>query len=105
MINQLTKDGLTGNSGFGVEGFGPLIRHVSAPYAATKGKVFVDDGDLGWERMPRKAAEKAGRRIIRCTYCKRPATTVDHSWPYLTEATHCAWHRDWRHLMEEKDSI
>ncbi len=101
MINQLTKDGLTGNSGFGVEGLAPLIRHVNAPYAATRGKVFVETSDLGWRRMTRVAAEKAGRRIIKCSYCKRPATTVDHSWPYLIEATHCAWHRDWmRHANE-----
>lgn len=100
MINQLTKDGLTGNSGFGVAG----LFHVNAPYAATKGLVFADDGDLGWERVTRVEANKRGRPIIRCTYCKRPATTVDHCWPYLTEATHCAWHRDWMRHMKERET-
>lgn len=103
-INSLTKDGLTGVSGFGVDGLAPLIWHVNASYASTKGKVFVSTKDMGWRRMSRVTAEKQGRSIIRCSYCKRPAISLDHSWPYLQEATHCAWHRNWRELANEMES-
>jgi len=100
--NQLTKDGLTGRSGFNVEGMS-LAFHVSANYAATKGMVFVESEEecTNWERMTRVVAEKQGKRIIRCSYCKRPAISLDHSWPYLQEATYCARHRNWQELMRE----
>ena len=102
MKNQLTKDGLTGNSGFAVEGLAPLITHISANYASTKGKVFVETRDMGWRRMTRVAAEKQGKPIIRCSYCKRPAISVDHCWPYLQEATYCGHHRNWTRFAEER---
>lgn len=95
--NQFTKDGLTGRSGFNVEGMS-FAFHVSANYAAMKG-VFVETKDMGWRRMTRVAAEKQGKRIIRCSYCKRPAISLDHSWPHLQEATYCARHRNWQELM------
>lgn len=104
MKNQLTKKGLTGTSGFNVEGLNPAS-HINAPYAAAKDGVFVETGDMGWQRMERATAEKRSLRIIRCSYCRRPATTVDHSWPYLTEATHCAWHSDWRKHADQVQPI
>lgn len=91
--NILTKDGLTENSGLNVEGFGGIF-HISAPYAAGDKKVFVETRDFGWRRMTVTRAKKENRTIIPCSYCKRPAITVDHYHPYHNEMTHCAWHRN-----------
>lgn len=101
MNNSLTKNGLTGNSGFGVV---PGI-HINANYAAVKGKCFVEveeNGDLtgAWKRTTVKCAKEKGWRIIKCSYCNRPAISLDHCWPYLTEATYCAHHRDWQKHLE-----
>lgn len=106
MTNQLTKDGLTGNSGLfpytsQTETGSKCFFHVSANYAATKGKVFVETRDMGWERVDKAVAIKRGLPIISCSYCRRPATSVDHHYPYHTEANHCEWHRDWIKLAEE----
>ncbi len=60
-MNQLTKDGLTGNSGFNVAGLGPAITHVSSNYAATKGKVFVSTRDMNWRRMTRALRAKENK--------------------------------------------
>lgn len=43
-------------------------------------------------RMTVKRATKEGRKIIRCCYCKKQATWLDHCWPY-GEAM-CEEHRE-----------
>lgn len=100
--NQFTKDGLTGNSGFNIEGLSDIF-HLSANYAATKGFVFVEvkEDRRDWERVKKSDAIKNKRHIIRCSYCTKPAISLDHSWPYLQEATYCADHRDWQKMMEK----
>ncbi len=102
--NDFTKDGLTGTSGFGVEGL-PGIWHINANYAATEGNVFVEVESAGeWERMKETDAVEQKRRVIPCTYCAKPAISLDHSWPYLTEATYCADHRDWQRWATEAET-
>lgn len=103
MKNQLTKEGLTGGSGFGVESL-EGIWHLNANYAATEGHVFVETKDveyIEWRRV--KTEDAKGHRIISCSYCKNPAISLDHSWPYLTEATYCADHRDWQKWSAERE--
>ena len=112
--NTLTKDGLTGNSGFGVS---PLFVHVAANYIAgrarpTKGKAkgkgetmcFVEYHPRGpdgkpdpvptWKRMTVKRAKKEGRHIITCSLCRRPAISLDHYWPYYSDGNYCACHQE-----------
>lgn len=99
-MNVLTKDGLTGNSGFGVLNM-PFATHVSASYAATKKKCFVASRNTDWRRMTLARAKKERREIISCSYCRRPAISLDHFWPYHSEVNHCAWHRNWTELIKE----
>ena len=96
--NKFTKDGLTGNSGFRVEGISDAW-HVNANYAATENMVFVESGDMGWKRMKEADAVEKKRRIIRCSYCTKPAISLDHCWPYLQEASYCDKHRNWQELV------
>ena len=100
-MNCLSKDGLTGNSGFGVDGLSGII-HVSANYAATKDHVFVETEDMGWERIKRADLATDKRPVIRCSYCAAAAISLDHCWPYLQEATYCEVHRDWQRWMKEE---
>lgn len=79
--------GLSGNSGFVATPDGMV--HVNANYDSNK-KVFVETRDGYWRRESRKRANP--EKIIRCSYCKRPAVSLDHCWPYLQEATTCAVH-------------
>ena len=101
-MNILTKDGLTGCSGVGVANL-PGIIHISANYAAGKKRCFVVtharrlDGP-SWKRMTLARAKKEKRDILRCSYCSRPAISLDHHWPYHSEANHCAHHRNWTEL-------
>lgn len=103
-MNILTKDGLTGNSGIGVENL-PGVFHISANYAAGKKHCFVlthlrhRDGPR-WKRMTLARAKKEKREIMRCSYCNRPAISIDHFWPYHSEANHCARHRNWNELCQ-----
>ena len=94
MRNKLTKDGLTGNTGLGVSG---VFFHISANYAAGKGKCFIEkehkEWGLVWQRMTLTRAKKEGRKIIPCAKCKRPAISLDHHWPYESEYNYCARHR------------
>ncbi len=101
MTNLLTKHGLTGNSGLGALG----CFHVSANYAARKAGCFVEVIPRGervptWRRMTVERATKEKRHIISCSYCRRPAISLDHYWPYHSEANHCAWHTNWTELAE-----
>ena len=86
-MNTLTKLGLTGNSGF----IGNI--HVSAPYAAGRGMVFVETDDIGWARVNEKMANRHKSTIIKCYHCDEPAIRLDHLWPYHIEYNAC-----WLHL-------
>jgi hypothetical protein len=90
--NELTEHGLTGNSGFAVAGL-PTCFHVNANHAANDGTVFVEHKDH-WRRMKAEEATAKKKRIIPCTYCAKPAISLDHSWPYLVENTYCADHKE-----------
>ena len=90
--NELTEHGLTGNSGFSVAGLTTCF-HVNANYAANDGMVFVEHKDH-WRRIPAKEAEVKKKRVISCTYCSKPAISLDHCWPYLAENTYCADHKE-----------
>lgn len=82
--NQFGKYGLTGDSGF----IGDC--HFSAPYDCN-GMVFVEH-DNWWKRMDKKEAKKKGLKIIKCEYCDKPAVSLDHHWPYMSDTTVCAKH-------------
>lgn len=88
MKNTLTKRGLTGNSGF----IGNI--HISAPYAAGDGRVFVGTKDH-WERVTAFDAKRYKRTIIQCYVCESPAVRLDHLWPYHSEMNACACHLRW----------
>lgn len=94
MKNTLTKDGLTGNSGFGALG----MFHISANYSAGENHVFVEcfeDGDPvpTWKRTTAKQAKRKKLNIIKCAHCNAPAISLDHFWPYYSEQNYCAKHR------------
>lgn len=93
MENKLTKDGLTGDSGLGVAGF----FHVTANYAAGEGNCFVrrEDAEYGdiWERLPLKQAQDERLEIISCAQCDKPAISLDHHWPYMSDYNYCEDHR------------
>lgn len=92
--NKLTKNGLTGNSGFNVAGM-PAFHHISANYASNNGMVFVEHEDrYRWQRMPAKMAVEKKKHIISCSYCSKPAISIDHCWPYLIENTYCEDHKE-----------
>lgn len=99
MKNILTKDGLTGCSGYGVEN-APTAIHVLANYAAGNKRCFVVTnanrrGAPWWKRMTLDRAKNENRPIIRCSYCSRPAISLDCLWPNHSEANYCAYHRNW----------
>jgi hypothetical protein len=70
---------------------------------SNNGKVFVeweyhsrlDDGTIDkwhhWKRMTLKRAMKENRRIITCSFCKKPAISLSHYWPYMGP-NHCEDH-------------
>ena len=102
MKNTLTKIGLTGNSGMlpcatssnrkTVDSIG--IIHISAPYDATEGRVFVDTNDH-WERVTKFDAKRYKRRVITCYVCENPAVRLDHLYPYHAEMNACKEHLHW----------
>lgn len=96
MKNTLTKRGLTGNSGF----IGNI--HISAPYAAGDGRVFVETKDH-WDRVTAFDAKRYKRTVIQCYVCENPAVRLDHLWPYHTEMTACKDHLDWYKDWECQD--
>ena len=101
-MNKLTKNGLTGDSGFAVCNF-PGAWHITANYAARRRGCFVVDKVQGWKRMTLYRARKENHDIISCSYCKYPAISLDHLYPYMNEATHCAKHRNWREIIEARN--
>lgn len=96
-VGIVGKNGITGNSG--VVPFG----HLAMPFDGN-GKVFVvwtyrrkfPNGKIekhdGWKRMSYSRAVKEKRVIINCSYCKRPASRLDHYWPYMSEMNACSEH-------------
>ena len=87
--------GLTGNSGLLVDGDGKVVGHISAPYD-NNGMVFVEvqhpEYGMIWERMPKEQAEAEGKTIIRCCQCDKPATSLDHFYPYFSGQNLCDDH-------------
>lgn len=78
---------------------GSGIFHVNAPFQAREGQVFVDLGGEWWGLGEPGAVLEEGRTIIKCRYCEAPAVQLDHLWPYQTEQTACARHKEmapWR---------
>jgi predicted sulfurtransferase len=62
---------------------------ISINYDAPKEMVFVR-GDMEFtdgELVP--LAEAKPDRIIRCSYCEKPANQLDHFFPYHSEYTMC----------------
>ena len=82
--------GLTGNSGFVAPGL-----HIAANYDCN-GMVFVEVEDpewgLIWERMESIEAHEKGLQIIKCALCEKPATSIDHYFPYYQEMNRCDDH-------------
>jgi len=106
---QISKHGLTGNTGLGVGGF----FHVSMPYDSN-GKVFVvvklkeklPSGRFytheSWKRVDIKKAKEAD--IIRCAFCNNPAVRLDHLWPYYCETNSCEKHlNEFKKHLDNKD--
>ena len=84
--------GLKGNSGLILDDNGKVIMHINAPYD-NNGMVFVYTEDhMLWERMSLKQAKKEKREIITCCQCDKPATSLDHHYPYMTGRNLCDDH-------------
>jgi len=66
--------------------------HVSRPFVAKPGEVFVVSGiqEESWQLCPESEAE--GKRVIVCTHCDKPAIQLDHFWPYYSDHNLCAFH-------------
>lgn len=66
--------------------------HISRPFVAKPGEVFVVSGTTGqdWQLCPESEAE--GGRVIVCTHCDKPAVQLDHFWPYYSEHNLCTFH-------------
>jgi hypothetical protein len=81
---------IKGNTGLGRMG----MFHISAPYDCN-GKVFVDahiEGYQDWERVDIKDADPT--KIIKCAKCDKPATQLDHHYPYDDFFNLCDEHED-----------
>ena len=74
--------GLKGNSGF-VSG-----RHISSPYDCN-GLIFAEKGDW-WQRM--KPEDITNEKIIKCSYCEKPAVRLDHYFMTSSKETACRDH-------------
>lgn len=87
--------GIVGNTGCIYDEQGKLRMHISAPYS-NNGKVFVriEHAEWGWiwKRTTEKQAKKRHLPIITCCQCDKPATTMDHHWPYMSGMTLCDDH-------------
>ena len=83
---------LKGNSGLIYDDDGKLVMHIAAPYDSN-GLVFAiiqEDNELPtWERMTIKEAHKRNLGIINCCQCNKPATQVDHYWPFCSGQNLC----------------
>jgi hypothetical protein len=81
---------IKGNTGLGHDG----MFHSPAPYDCN-GKVFVkaEVGEYSdWERVDEKDADPS--KIIKCAKCDKPATQLDHYYPYDTYFNLCDEHED-----------
>ena len=91
--------GLKGNSGLIYDDNGKLVMHLNMPYDAGKNKVFaiIQDPEQTelptWERMTAKQADKRNLPIITCCQCDKPATQLDHHWPYMSGMCLCDDHK------------
>lgn len=92
MVNPKKPFGLTGNTGVFSDKDGSFV-HINAPYVSD-GKVFVTlkSEPMSWRRVTPKEAKRRKMSVIKCSYCKRAAVRIDHSWPYLTGTTSCNNH-------------
>lgn len=91
--NQLSRAGLTGNSGW----LSPNL-HVNAPYSSNGG-VFAEVWDrrfriMSWRRVTRAEAKRKKLRLIPCAHCRGAAVRIDHSWPYMVGMNACKRHLD-----------
>ena len=70
--------------------------HISAPFHAFPGYVFVLDRKLQPYCIPARDFRLLGRALgaerLKCSYCNDPAVQLDHSYPYISELTMCATH-------------
>lgn len=79
------EHGITGNSGIVPGG------HVSANFSAGDGNVFILVEDF-WKRIS-KSDLKPEMKIVECVYCKKPAISIDHHYPYESEFNYCKDHK------------
>ena len=83
---------LKGNSGLILDDNDKMIMHINAPYD-NNGMVFVHTEDhMWWERMSLKQAKKEKREIITCCQCDKPATSLDHHYPWMIGQNLCDDH-------------
>lgn len=64
--------------------------HISRPFLAKQGEVFIRDFVLPWRSCLKAEAQED--RIIRCAHCNEPAAQLDHFWPYYSTYNLCAFH-------------
>lgn len=72
-----------------------MIGHISHPFGAGEDHCFVEgleDCD-SWHRISLAKAREENLQIIACRYCDKPATQLDHFWPYHSEYTLCQKHK------------
>jgi len=64
--------------------------HICTSYRVKPGWCFVDDKRLDWRRTRLVwVAKKDKRKIIRCARCRRPATWLDHFYPWMSDMNRC----------------
>lgn len=93
-----TNYGLSGNSGLLTDDKGTVVMHLNMPYGNNdENTVFVVPKGAefdSWRRMTKEEAKKQGLTPIKCSYCKKPAVRLDHSWPWMMGTTSCKDHLD-----------
>ena len=74
---------------------------ICCNYRADKGWVFLEYYPKGervpwWRRARREVVNRRGwqKRIIKCAHCNRPATRLDHHWPWMSGANKCDLHKN-----------
>jgi len=82
--------GLKGDSGMVAPGL-----HVAASYGCN-GMVFVEvfdeEAGITWARKSLVDTNKLKLPVIRCSMCNRPATSLDHYFPYYQDMNRCDKH-------------
>ncbi len=93
-IAQRSKRGLSGQSGFVSRSF-----HISMPYGAADDEVFIwyypkGDNHIWRRRVKASTVERRGwqKRVLKCVKCGKPATKIDHHWPYMSDYNLCDEH-------------